>query len=49
MKSIITTSQLGHGYKHGDTIKLTILDMRWYKRLWYFITFRSLPTKLNIL
>jgi hypothetical protein len=33
-----------HGYRTGDMIFLTVSDRRWWRRLWYFVTFRGSPT-----
>lgn len=42
--SIITTSR-DHSYQAGDTIAITKPDRRWWRRLWFFVTFRGLhPT-----
>lgn len=32
------------GIKPGDKISITSLDHRWWKKLWYSITFREQPT-----
>lgn len=41
----ITTGSRGHGYEVGQEIELITLDLRWWKRLWHFVTFRLPPTK----
>lgn len=43
----ITTNERGHGYSTGDVIEIITLDMRWWKRLWHFVMFRSPPVKVK--
>ena len=47
MGTLITTSERGHGYATGDVIEFRTPDMRWGKRLWHFVTFRSPPIKVS--
>jgi hypothetical protein len=32
-----------HGFKPGELIRITTPDMRWWRRLWHFLTFRAPP------
>ena len=47
MQTVITTSERGHGYRTGDVIEIRTPDMRWWKRLWHFVTFQASPVKVE--
>lgn len=40
----VTTSQ-GHELRAGDLVTIELEDRRWWRRLWYFVTFRSRPMR----
>jgi len=44
-KNSTVTTGSGHGYEVGDVIKITSNDYRWWRRLWYFVTFRRNPQR----
>lgn len=47
METTITISENGHGCTNGDVIEFRTFDMRRWKQLWHFVTFRSPPVKIE--
>jgi len=46
-QSTITVLSVPHGMHEGMTISFTTPDTRWWMRLWYFVTFRSSPVRVE--
>lgn len=43
------STNAGHGLKAGDSISVmvTVRDKRWWRRLWYAITFKGIPYRME--
>ncbi len=37
------------GYKLGDLIGITVVDLRWWKRFWHWVTLRPTPTRQELM
>lgn len=37
----------GHEYKKGDIVRLVLLDMRWWMRVWCWVLRRPAPVRVE--
>ena len=45
MTGFTTTETPSIGFKKGDRLAITMADRRWWRRFWYWITFRKNPQR----
>lgn len=43
--TITTAPGYGHGFQAGDSVTVSGLHHRWYKRFWYWLRRKPIPSK----